>query len=278
MGGFVSSAGHPIATLQQLKDPAHGSEFQAAIRSINEEHIMDKSKGDAFSKGVALLQGLWFTMQYLARVHQRLAMTQLEVATLAFAVVNIFIWLLWWNKPLDVQRPTVVGPLTPPDPQATISHVQLSPFNRLFGAIFGFDTDEYQPLASTSVPSLWYIPLGAKFESGALFIMTLVGTVFGAVHCAAWNVVFPTLTEMWLWRVSSPAITAMPGITSLLFLMTVGNELDLVLAAFFIILVVWSPMYIPARVILIVLPFASLRSLPPSAFVDVNWSTYIPHI
>ncbi|KAJ6449555.1 hypothetical protein C8R45DRAFT_777520, partial [Mycena sanguinolenta] len=105
MGGFVSPDGHPIATRKQLEDPDHGSELQEAIRDVNEEEIMDKSKGDALSKGVALLQGLWFILQCLTRAHQRLAITQLEVATLAFAIVNLFIWVLWWNKPLDVQRP-----------------------------------------------------------------------------------------------------------------------------------------------------------------------------
>ncbi|KAJ7331328.1 hypothetical protein DFH08DRAFT_651200, partial [Mycena albidolilacea] len=49
---------------------------------------------------VALSQGLWFTTQCLAHVHQGLAVvTELEVATLGFAVVNIFIWSFWWNKP-----------------------------------------------------------------------------------------------------------------------------------------------------------------------------------
>ncbi|KAJ6481035.1 hypothetical protein C8R45DRAFT_797083, partial [Mycena sanguinolenta] len=57
------------------------------------EDIRDKSKGDALSKGVALLQGVWFILQCLARVHKRFDITQLEIATLAFAIVNIFIWL-----------------------------------------------------------------------------------------------------------------------------------------------------------------------------------------
>ncbi|KAF7369952.1 hypothetical protein MSAN_00625000 [Mycena sanguinolenta] len=131
MGGFVSLAGHPIATEQQLKDPDLGLEFQKAIRNVNEEDIKDKSKGDAFSKGVALLQGSWFILQCLARVHQRLAVTQLEVATLAFAVMNIFIWLLWWNKPLDVQRPIVIGPPTQPDTETIIFPVQLPRLDRI---------------------------------------------------------------------------------------------------------------------------------------------------
>ncbi|KAF7370051.1 hypothetical protein MSAN_00635100 [Mycena sanguinolenta] len=134
MGGFVSSNGHPIATRKQLADPTLGFAFQEAIRKISEEDIMDKSKGDALSKGVALLQGLWFTVQCLARVHQHLAVTQLEVATLAFAVLNIFVWLFWWNKPLDVQRPIVLKPQTRPDAQAIPA--QLSRLEHIWAAIF----------------------------------------------------------------------------------------------------------------------------------------------
>ncbi|KAJ7310886.1 hypothetical protein DFH08DRAFT_974043 [Mycena albidolilacea] len=116
-GGFVSSTGYPVVTKKQLKDPALGSEFLEGIRKIRAEEIADKSKGDVLSKGIALAQGLWFTTQCLARVHQHLAITKLEVVTLAFAVVNILIWLLWWGKPLDVQLPIIVGLPTSLDAQ-----------------------------------------------------------------------------------------------------------------------------------------------------------------
>ncbi|KAF8217237.1 hypothetical protein K438DRAFT_1558839, partial [Mycena galopus ATCC 62051] len=102
MGGFTSSMGHPIATKKQLEDPIIGLDLQKAIKDVDVDDIMDKSKGDALSKGIALAQGLWFITQCVARVHQGLAVTELEVTTLAFAVVNTFIWVLWWNKPLDV--------------------------------------------------------------------------------------------------------------------------------------------------------------------------------
>ncbi|KAJ7290508.1 hypothetical protein C8J57DRAFT_994666, partial [Mycena rebaudengoi] len=54
------------------------------------------------SKCVALAQGLWYTAHWLARAVQHLPVTELEVATMAFAVANVFIWILWWGKPLDV--------------------------------------------------------------------------------------------------------------------------------------------------------------------------------
>ncbi|KAF7370016.1 hypothetical protein MSAN_00631600 [Mycena sanguinolenta] len=280
MGGFVSPAGHPIASKEQLEDSNSGSELQRAIQKVNDKEIMDKSKGDTLSKGVALLQGLWFIVQCIARAHQRLDITQLEVATLAFAIVNIFIWLFWWNKPLGVQWPIVVGPPTSPDAHTIILPVQLSGWDRILSATFGYSEDQYHPLASISVPSFWSVNRELVVDRSDL-LLALVGTVFGVVHCAAWNAVFSTDHEMWIWRTSSVVITGMPGLVSLLPLMamTHSDRLDSVLGtAITGILILGAPLYIAARIILIVLPLAELRSLPASAFMDVNWSTYIPHI
>ncbi|KAJ6449588.1 hypothetical protein C8R45DRAFT_145261 [Mycena sanguinolenta] len=278
MGGFVSPDGHPIATMKQLEDP----DLQYAIQNVNKEDIKDKSKGDALSKGIALLQGLWFIMQCLARAHQHLALTQLEVATLAFAVVNVFIWVLWWNKPLDAQRPIAIGPPTQPDTENITLPVQLSRLEQFFKAIVGFFEKDYHPLSSVAVPSFWSIENG---DTRAYVLLTLVGTVFGAVHCAVWNAVFPTPAEMWIWRTDSLVIAAIPGL--FLLLGTIGWIIDgywgkdsapVLTGALVVIIVLSIPLYIAARIILIVLPLAELRSLPASAFVDVNWSTYIPHI
>ncbi|KAF7369907.1 hypothetical protein MSAN_00620200 [Mycena sanguinolenta] len=270
MGGFVSSDGHPIVTRKQLEDP----EFLKAIQNVDEEDIKDRSKGDAFSKGVALLQGLWFTVQCVARVHQRLAVTQLEVATLAFAVVNTFIWLLWWDKPLNVQRPIVVGPLIQPDTETITLPVQLSHCTRFWGAIFGDYNygHKYKPLSSVSVPSFWSVDKEPGFEA---ILLLGVGTLFGAIHCAAWNAVFPTDHEMWIWRTSSLVIIAVPCLSLLLSPLSISDRLGF---AFGAIMLLGIAIYIAARLILIGLPFAELRSLPASAFADVNWSTYIPHI
>jgi hypothetical protein len=68
MGGFVSRIGNrPITTIDQLQEPVFGSQYLSAIRATDVEDIMDKSKGDAFSKGIACLQALWFIIQCIAR-------------------------------------------------------------------------------------------------------------------------------------------------------------------------------------------------------------------
>ncbi|KAG6915933.1 hypothetical protein DXG01_009227 [Tephrocybe rancida] len=73
--------------------------------TISEQDIQDKSKGDLLAKSLVLLQVTWFILQVVARAAQRLDITELEVVTLAFAILNYFTYFCWWNKPLDVNRP-----------------------------------------------------------------------------------------------------------------------------------------------------------------------------
>ncbi|KAK0219160.1 hypothetical protein IW262DRAFT_1389662 [Armillaria fumosa] len=75
------------------------------ILRIPKEELMDKSKGDALSKSISLLQTTWFVVQYFSRITLSLPTTPLETATLAFALLNFCNYILWWHKPLDVQHP-----------------------------------------------------------------------------------------------------------------------------------------------------------------------------
>ncbi|KAJ7910795.1 hypothetical protein B0H13DRAFT_2485098, partial [Mycena leptocephala] len=284
MGGFVSSTGYPVVTKEQLADPDLGPKFLTGIKNVGVDDIMDKSKGDALSKGLAMVQGLWFTAQCLARVDQHLAVTELEVATLAFAVVNIFIWLLWWDKPLDVQRQIVVGPTKLPD-ALHITPVRVPLGDRFKSAIVGIgDHYEYDPLSLTSVSSFWSLPWNEVGDIQGYFtplaIEALVGTVFGAIRCAAWNADFPTTVETWMWRSFSSLIVAIPVVIVLVTVLGAFTDLEesQLGKAFRLGLFVSIPIYSMARLILIILPFIALRSLPTGAFVDVNWSTYIPHL
>ncbi|KAF9465871.1 hypothetical protein BDZ94DRAFT_1281207 [Collybia nuda] len=55
---------------------------------ITECKIRDRSKGDAFSKGVVVFQTSWFLIQCIGRGAVGLAITELELVTLAFAALN----------------------------------------------------------------------------------------------------------------------------------------------------------------------------------------------
>ncbi|KAJ7351249.1 hypothetical protein DFH08DRAFT_992529 [Mycena albidolilacea] len=273
MGGFVSSARYHVVKVEQLEDADLGPEFLKTIQNVDTEDIRDKSKGDALSKGVTLAQGIWFTTQCLARVHQHLVITELEVATLGFA------------------RPIIIGPPKPLDAQP-IKFIPMSRWNQFLYSLGG-DAEsggEYNPLSSTSAPSFWSPVLDNNLQIGTMGITALAGSVFGAIHCAAWTIAFPTTADMWMWRSCSVVITAIPVVFFLAALAALligvmydtpfkktklGNTIDYIAG---IVFFGSFPIYILARLILIALSFAALRSLPPSALGDLNWSTYIPHI
>ncbi|TFK61554.1 hypothetical protein BDN72DRAFT_804904, partial [Pluteus cervinus] len=64
--------------------------------------VQDRSKGDFLSKGLVTLQTSWFVLECITRFQQHLPITELEVVTLAFAVLNVITYGFWWHKPLNV--------------------------------------------------------------------------------------------------------------------------------------------------------------------------------
>lgn len=101
MGGFVYEKDGEFTRL----DPNKPDFLHYDIYNITDEDIQDKSKGSFVSKGFAVAQTSWFTLQCIARGVEGLPITELEITTLALATLNFAIYMLWWDKPLDVQRP-----------------------------------------------------------------------------------------------------------------------------------------------------------------------------
>jgi len=109
MGGFaLFEDGVHVRTLEISDLERLESEGKIDWPNITVEEINDKSKGDYFSKGVVILQTCWFIAQCIARGAKRMALTELEIVTLAFSSLTMIIYFLWWNKPLDVGVPTPV--------------------------------------------------------------------------------------------------------------------------------------------------------------------------
>ncbi|KAJ7021515.1 hypothetical protein C8F04DRAFT_1314218, partial [Mycena alexandri] len=319
MGGFVSrQGGNPVTTINQLNDPVLGPEYRADIRNTRRQDIMDKSKGDGLSKGLALMQGLWFIVQIIARLAQRLPISELEVATLAFAVVNIFTWLLWWHKPLDVQEPILIGPadtssyllpvvqISKPSGASDFSPL-LASFARDAGTapVFPVLTEAPvpRPTARKRYPlseTIFRGPIQGTYahyqphlstavpefwsspnEPGhTVFAAMFIAIVFGAVHCAAWGAAFPSAPERVLWRVSAVAVAAYPA--TLLISHGLGALLwptrDVHDHIPLAVQIIGIVLYAFSRVVLIVLAFTTVRTLEAGWFVDVDWTVYIPHL
>ncbi|KAF7369945.1 hypothetical protein MSAN_00624100 [Mycena sanguinolenta] len=190
MGGFVSSTREPIVTKKQLGNPVVGSGFQEAVSRFY------KVSGSRCNALLACINTL------------HVPVTQLEVATLAFAMCAI-----------------VLGPPSESAVPQAIIPVQL-PCSRqhFWEALFGFNRSGHDTLPSTSVPSSWFLSRSDDNEINGFGITTLVGAVFGAVHCTAWHATFPTAAKMWLWRSSSSVIAAVPSLASLVPLVAITHK------------------------------------------------------
>ena len=58
------------------------------------------------SKAVAILQSIWFfIVQCIARGVEGLALTELDLVTLALASLNGLMYYFWWDKPFGVMEP-----------------------------------------------------------------------------------------------------------------------------------------------------------------------------
>lgn len=51
----------------------------------------------------------WFCIQCLARFFQGLSISLLELNTFGHAICTLFIYALWWHKPLDITEPERVN-------------------------------------------------------------------------------------------------------------------------------------------------------------------------
>ncbi|KAJ7259044.1 hypothetical protein C8J57DRAFT_1185305 [Mycena rebaudengoi] len=291
MGGFVTHPDRrPIVDADKIRQPG----YLNAMKSVRVEDIMDRSKGDALSKGIAMMQGLWFVTQCLARIVQRLPMTEIEVSTLAFALLNVFIWVLWWEKPLDVQEPIMMA-VEPHTPTLDIPKLRNQPRHRLtrYNRFYGMFNGYYSIEPLEAVPSFWFAPTSPEYDLRSsisfksVVVEGVLGMLFAAVHIAAWHIDFPSKAERWLWRSCALFIAGLP---LMLCTLPVFEWLAYQLPErqrWLMMLHKPSPhtifkgsavLYIAARLTLLSLPFISLRALPPRAFVDINWSVYIPHL
>ncbi|THU79073.1 hypothetical protein K435DRAFT_561813, partial [Dendrothele bispora CBS 962.96] len=75
---------------------------------ITRNEISAKSMSDGLTKIIAIGQTSWFIAQCIARAFQGLTITELEIVTVAFALLNIVTYIVWWNKPRRVRHPAKI--------------------------------------------------------------------------------------------------------------------------------------------------------------------------
>ncbi|KAH0579946.1 hypothetical protein H2248_002766, partial [Termitomyces sp. 'cryptogamus'] len=149
----------------------HPNDLEIYLRNgditITEDELKDKSKGDWLSKSILTLQITWFILQILVRVVQHLAITELEIAPLAFAIINFMTSFFWRNKPFDVDCPIIIpayhepgtwdagssSSQDRPTPEVRSSSVQDTEGNLIVGRDFPFSCSQFESTPSNSQSS-----------------------------------------------------------------------------------------------------------------------------
>ncbi|KAG1732851.1 uncharacterized protein EDB91DRAFT_1057885 [Suillus paluster] len=308
MGGFmlyVDDEPYHILLPNQLLSLVEDGSID--LPRLTAKQIHDRSKGNAISKGLIVLQVASFILQLISRGIYHLEITLFEVGTLAFAVLNFITYAVWWNKPLDVQCSHPVYWKSTKAKLAEVSfdgyiyasinstaadYVLLSVSERdlplsleiiavsLLDStvrLAGFDTTSPQRLRVAALDG--DIKLDPRESDVLTFAGFVMGTTFGAIHCAAWLYPFPTYPEQVLWRASAIYITFAQWFHLLVYLLFIPKTdkkktLRLVFIAFFPGIV----SYIAARSILFILMFTTLRSLHADIFKAVSWANLVPHL
>jgi hypothetical protein len=266
-----------------------------------EGEIQDKSKTDWLAKTLVLLQTGWFVIQCIARGVANLHLSELEIITLAYTIMNVGIYAAWWEKPRNVDR--AVRVFMPKEVVAkqrrnipSISGWKVVGRYVLGPLIPGRDGVDL--FTCSSVPTFYSgRPNHDDDFWQSVYIASAVGAIFGAIHFIAWSYSFPSRIEHLLWRLSSVAMVGVPAsVLATTWFYTFAHWLDkyhdeslvmhiclmsvsLVLLLLAVIIFVPGPLlYVFARFTTFVLAFKTLSSLPAAAFQTIPWTKWIPHI
>jgi hypothetical protein len=259
------------------------------LPSITIDEIDDKNKSDAFARAISVTQITWISVQVVARAARRLAISQLEIAVLAFSACAIIIYTLNWKKPKGVSVPYTLLSFPGGIPSKIVrGAVGSDRTDALFDGsiltwLFGYEGPPPETLGRRVPNDSSVMQEDPHYSSSYDVFGLIIGTsLFGGLHATVWNFSFPTRIEQIIWRVSS--VTCIIYIFTLFFCFAIfpfpgysgGSNSTWVQAGRLTVRFI-SIVYVLARLFLIIEMFRTLCFLPPDAYMS-TWAANIPHL
>ncbi|EXJ55614.1 hypothetical protein A1O7_08543 [Cladophialophora yegresii CBS 114405] len=278
------------------------------LPDIHEQLLEEGNRSDTLLKLITIWQVGWMAIQLLVRLYRRLATSQLEILTFAFAVCSLLTYSLFWNKPQDIQTRVSIQAARQPCAEDLLELAVVGPstffhyrtgycipnnaVHRIRGTIPGdprSNPDSEQ--ITTNVEKADEIDSWTRVT---FIVSSAIGSVlFGSLHFIAWKFAFPSPTEQLLWRISTAVTTGLPlaGVAANAIYVFFHKRhritfernrqtsayQTLYLKRLSWLLWILATPYFVARLFILVEVFRSLSYLPPAAF-RTTWSASVPHV
>lgn len=247
---------------------------------IKEVEDKSKDKGEPLTIFLVVFQVSWFLIQCIARANESMHVTKIEILTIAYINMNMWIYLAWKDKPRKVGRPIRVS--SPHQRPSKYKSGWVFSTDKICKIVLGY-RDYYLDWSQMIKAPMFYS--GSWDVNDVIIsdgIALLIGASFAGINCIAWLYDSHSFMEQVLWRSYSLAILGFYIVAIIIFppYCIDVNGIRSRIATWIIagMLVLCVLFYISARVGLIVLSLMDLRSLPPTAYETVYWTTLIPHI
>ncbi|MCJ1412948.1 hypothetical protein MMC19_007049 [Ptychographa xylographoides] len=193
---------------------------------IKIQDIKDKNKADGFARAVMSIQVIWFLIQCSGRGLEHLALSTLELSTIAFIFCTINTLYFWWHKPLDVETPillrteTRIADILIDAGDEARDLYTLTPLDFVVAppSRWDFSAPWWAGLFIVFDGTLFKINKGARpittFANTrttlprdptpmvSFYSITILFAYF-AIHFVGWNFQFPSQVEQTLWRAAS---------------------------------------------------------------------------
>ena len=256
--GFVRRDDKSVPNLRDLSFLIRDGKIREP--PVSAEELNSRSKSNIFLKLIALSQLSWFGLQILVRAISRLYITALEISVVAFVLCSFYTYFIYWLCPQDVEYPIAL------DIQDFVGGEELNPL--VAKEPFPAEEISHQTLPDHRFSPSW-------------FVFVALTLLFGATHCLAWNLPFPTVQEKLAWRVAAICLLG----SSAMFLVVRFYEADskvmnypkLLDRVHYSLMYSVTGLYLCARITLIILAFTTLRALPADAYQTAAWNNYLPH-
>lgn len=278
---------------------ALASRLISEMPKVSTKSLNKLGTADNLVKVITVIKVSWLIIQLIARRVAHLPSTQLEIATLAFSVMSIITYILYWGSPQGVQTVCIIEAARLPEQHDFGYLAEYGPtYTWTLGRNRGMLDGEYGFVPIPNDASFWSSETKFWIRRLVGWDLNLVqgavygGIAFGGLHCLAWDFEFPTPQDALTWKVCAILTISLPfpfaqflllwkriseGCNRHLYRPYYPDDSREGLRRTIGIILIWVFIvpYILARLFILVEIFRTLFYQPPEVFIN-TWSGKFP--